>query len=271
MTMKTSPFARISPSHVVRLTVLACLLGAVPVASAQHASSRDHRGSSHGPTDRRNPYQVDSAHHGDRRGGHPAGTWHAHPGMRGSPQIMADLDAGLARMADLGLKLDGLTKGRMTGNDRAQIRKVSQRMRTLSANLRQLHRELAAALAREHGEWDAPVVLDPPMSIPELSGPYPMSPADMNALAQRLQNESFESSRKRLLLDAIQAGAYFDTQQALRIMGMFGFESTKVDVGARLCEVITERGALPTLIASLSFESSRKALRQRTGGHCGRP
>lgn len=268
MTTKSSSFARIIHSHVFRLAVLACVLGPVSVASAQQTSSWDHRRPGHGPTDERGRY-AEPAHRGP--GGHATGAWHAHPGMRGSPQIMADLDAGLARMTDLARKLDTLTQGRMTGSDRAQIRKVSHRMRTLSTKLHQLRGELAAALAREFGEWDAPVVLDPPMSIPELSGPYPMSPADMNALVQRLENASFESSRKGLLMDAIQAGAYFDTQQALRIMEMFTFEGTKVEVAAQLCAVITERGVLPALVASLHFESSRKALRQRTGGHCGRP
>lgn len=270
MTTKSSSFVRFIRSHVFRLAVLACVLGPVSVASAQQATTRDHRRPGHGPTDDRGRH-AEPAHRGHGPGGHAAGAWHAHPGMRGSPQIMADIDAGLARMADLAQKLDTLSRGRMTGSDRAQLRKVSQRMRTQSTTLHQLHGELAAALARELGEWDAPVVLDPPMSIPELSGPYPMSPADMNALVQRLQNESFESSRKGLLMDTIQAGAYFDTQQALRIMELFTFEGTKVEVGARLCAVITERGALPALVASLHFESNRKALRQRTGGHCGRP
>lgn len=283
MITTTRMLARALLPGVSYLAVLVCLMATAGVASAQRSAPHGHDRSG------RDGFAVTPQHAP------------GHPGLRGSAQILFDMDTDLAQIEQMSFALDNLSRGRLTRGERARMRRLSRRMRALSTNLQELRRELDDALARErrarrprrpghphhphpghpghphHPHPGQPPVIDPPVSIPappvgipEHSGPYPMSPADFGALTQRLHAQGMESQRLGMLRDAVQAGAHFDTGQAVQIMGMFGFDRNKVDAGVLLCPVITERGPLPRMSAVLRFESSRKALRARTGGRCGR-
>ena len=189
---------------------------------------------------------------------------------RSVAEIMADIDARVGRMEKMSANIEQLSQGRLDRRTLARLRKLSRKMSAYATEARQLQGELAQALARDRRDWDAPIQLDPPVSIlPIPHGPTALPRHELDALVQRLRAEGFESSRMNLLRDAIRARAHFDAAQALLVMEQFGFGSSKVEAGTLLCQVMVEPGALPRMTAALTYESDRRQLRRRTGGHCG--
>lgn len=189
---------------------------------------------------------------------------------RSVAEIMADIDARLGRMEKMSANLEQLSLGRPDRRTLARLGKLSRRMGAYATELRQLQGELSQSLAYGRGDWDAPVRLEPPVSIlPMPQGPAALPRHELDALVQRLRAERFESSRMSLLRDAIRANAHFDAAQALLVMELFDFGSSKVEAATLLCQVMVEPGALPRMTAALGYDSDRRTLRQRTGGHCG--
>lgn len=184
--------------------------------------------------------------------------------------ILAKLDRRLARVEQLGARLESLSRARPNRRTLARIRKLSRKMSAHTRRLRRLQSELAGALAHQPRMPEIPVIIDPPVSTLPVPRDFLAMPRhEFDALVQRLRAESFESSRMNLLRDALQANARFDISQALRIMALFGFGRSQVEAATLLCEGMVEQGALPRMIAALSFESARDDLRKRTGGRCG--
>lgn len=188
-------------------------------------------------------------------------------------------------LAELAARLDDLAQAQPGPGVAGRLTEIAQKIQRHVQALRALDAELAAVSeARPVPPPPAPPVPPPlppqpvppaPVPPPTLPPPPPARPRPMDgeafrALTAQLKAEPFENQRLNLLKDAVQAGARFDTAQAVTIVKSFTFSPGQVDAGVLLCErAIVTPGALPALTGALTFEADRQSLRKRTGGRCG--
>jgi len=156
-----------------------------------------------------------------------------------------------------------------------QARRVERLARAASAlagELGELQAELREAMSPSARPAPRPRVRRPEIirvGPAPVVAPEPMAPGDFRRFVQRVEQATFSSAMKTAVSDALHAGAYLTTGQAVALLGKFAHDSDKVDVAALVCPHIVEPGALPELLAAFTFESYRQELRERTGNVCG--
>jgi len=204
------------------------------------------------------------------------------PAERPVREIMKDIDAATADLDASADKLQRVAGGRMDRRDKDEVRRLGDRIGDIAKTLAGLHGELDDAVRRalhEDRRDDRPgrhrsprferpniVVVAAPDVDP---GPQPLSPSDFSQLVKRIDDAAFPDAQLNALSDAINAGAYFLTRQAVGVMGHFAFDNNKVDAAAMMCPRIVEAGPLPDLLGAMTFESYRGELRKKTNNRCG--
>lgn len=177
--------------------------------------------------------------------------------------IERDLDLRLVDLERVQSRIDELAGMRMNGRRQRELKDLTRTALDLAWQLRQTQRELRDAIRDLRPERPEPVRPPP--------GPRPMGPADFALLLQTLDRVTFSEAQLRAIQDAIDAGAYFDTDQAVRLVAKLTYEAWMVEAGVLVCPRVLERGALPHLLSVFDFESWRQAFRDRVQGRCGLP
>ncbi len=184
--------------------------------------------------------------------------------------ILEDIHQALRTMAQ-GTALARRAAGDARGPAR-QRRLAVLRLRVdqAAAHLASLRAELDAALLVQPGGSRSAATLEPAVVVGPGVGsrPMPMAPASFVALEASLRDEAFDDTRLELIDDALRAGAFFTRDQGVTLVGLLTFSSNQVEAGARVCARVLEPGALPQMLAGMSFRSAREDLRERVQDSC---
>jgi hypothetical protein len=92
----------------------------------------------------------------------------------------------------------------------------------------------------------------------------PMPAGRFSAVIGAMGQESFSDGKHRVLQDAAY-GAWFSVAQVKQAMAQFPFDDDKVEAAAALYPQVCDLDAWFTIYQALTFDSSRDALRARTG------
>ncbi len=205
--------------------------------------------------------------------------------LRHSDEIRADIDAAMDKLTRNNNKLHEVVSGRRGRRALNKAAELSDDIARQLERLEDLLGELDVAIGRVEGpdrHHHGPsihVVLSPrtPLPVPQeqvvvvVEEPplASMTPSSFSALPTRMKGNAWQEDRIKMIADEMTAGARFDKQQALRLMGLFKWDENKVIVGTKVCTAMVEAGALPAMIATMKWDQSRDALRKATGNQCG--
>lgn len=183
--------------------------------------------------------------------------------------IERDLDARLVDLERVQARIEELSSLRMNTRRQAELKALARQAIDIAWRLRQTQRELREAIRDLRPPM--PTVDPRPEPVRPPPGPRPMGPNEFAFLLQTIDRVTFSEAQLRAIQDAIDAGAWFDIDQAVRLVERLTYESWMVEAGALVCPRVLERGALPHLLSVFDFESWRQAFRDRVQGRCGLP
>lgn len=163
-------------------------------------------------------------------------------GHRGA---QADLEEALQSLEDAARVLEGMRGVR--GRSVLMRRILEARDRVIDAMERLEYR----------GRRQPP---GPPVAVPV--GPVPMDPQRFAGLLGDLRNLSFASEQLDLLRDVVRH-QWFLTAQVREVMGVFSFDSEKVEAAAILYPKVLDRQDFYQVYGDFTFDSDRQKLRQR--------
>lgn len=109
------------------------------------------------------------------------------------------------------------------------------------------------------GRWDR---RRPGHPVEVLPRPMPMDGTRFAGLIQDLRNLSFSSEQLALIRD-VARHQWFLTAQVRQVMGVFSFDSEKVEAAATLYPRVLDREDFYQVYADFTFDSDRQRLRER--------
>lgn len=101
----------------------------------------------------------------------------------------------------------------------------------------------------------------PDVHRPEGRPDLPMSSSDFNRLLATLKKQPFESDRQALL-DQTLLAAGFTTDQCLRLLDLYHFDSEKKPLLKKLYPCVTDKGNFYRAIDCLTFASDKEEIRK---------
>lgn len=182
-------------------------------------------------------------------------------------QLQQELDEKLDALdAIYDRQLDILSGRSVRGHEQRELKELVRRASDITRDLKAVRGDMREAI-RDLG-YERPQPRPDPRPEP-VRRPQQLSPDRFAFVYKTIEDATFPDHQINAIRDAINSGAYFDIQQARRILELFPHETHKVDAGVLLCPRIVEPGALPHLLATFTFESYKQQLRNRTGNVCG--
>ncbi len=182
-------------------------------------------------------------------------------------QLQQELDEKLDALdAIYDRQLDILAGRHLRGGEQRELKDLVRRASDITRDLKGVRNDMREAI-RDLG-YERPHHRPDPRPEP-VRRPQQLPPDRFAFVYKTVEDATFPDHQLNAIRDAINTGAYFDIQQARRILELFAHETHKVDAGVLLCPRIVEPGALPHLLATFTFESYKQQLRNRTGNVCG--
>ncbi len=103
-----------------------------------------------------------------------------------------------------------------------------------------------------------------PMYSNPVNSIYPMHPDDFHQLLRVIQTKSFDSVRKQIALGAL-SNNYFTSSQIRQLLGVFTFESTKVEVAKQAYNSVVDPERYYLVYDAFTFSSSINQLQAYVG------